>query len=423
VEHGKPIPDQRVVIEGNRIQVMGDVNAVKMPRRAQVVNARGKYLIPGLWDMHVHLWVLPDVVYPLLLVNGVTGIRDVGTGVPLDTLRRWRQEILMGTRLGPPRQLFAGPMLDDGDPNNPNISTSCRLRCFHGVDPALAVGSPEHVRHIVDSLYAAGADFIKVHGLKSETYFAVVNEAHRLGIPFAGHLPYYLPQAVFAASDSGQRTIEHMDGLEECLNDSATVERCRPIAERHIRNETWDVLGPTWMVAMNSTLTERERRRRLRFWPDSITRDWQIPSDSALHRQGRKLPFHLEVAERAGLPILVGTDVGPPIQIGVPGFGLHDDLAIYVDGGLTPLAALRAVTLNPAKFLGATDSLGTVSPGKLADLVLLDGNPLIDIRNTTAIRAVVANGRYFDRAALDHVLRRLRLQVKVGAKPLRPTRP
>jgi imidazolonepropionase-like amidohydrolase len=133
----------------------------------------------------------------------------------------------------------------------------------------------------------------------------------------------------------------------------------------------------------------------------------------------------LSIAEHVGLPILAGTDVGPWV-VGkeLPGFTLHAELAIFATEGLKPLTALQAATLNPAKLFHATDSLGTVAPGKLADLVLLDADPLADITNTTTIRAVVANGRYFDRAALDQLMTAAQAQASEKIDPesgLEPT--
>src|SRR5689334_10176574 len=160
VEQGKHLADQRVVVTGNRIAAVGDAMAVKVPEGARVVDAKGKYLIPGLWDMHTHSRYLTDVFYPLFLANGVTGIRDAWSEIPLDTLLRWRREILAGTRVGPPRQLLVGRALSDDD------------------SAAAQYG--------VDSLKAAGADMIKTYPFT----YSLAAAARHAGMLFGGHLDF-----------------------------------------------------------------------------------------------------------------------------------------------------------------------------------------------------------------------------------------
>lgn len=418
VDQGKLVAGQRVIIAGNRIQTVGDVGAVQTPKGAQVVDARGKYLIPGLWDLHTHSNRSTDVFYPLFVANGVTGIRDAGSPVPLDTLLQWRREILAGTRVGPPRQVLSGQSIAGPE-------KGCERRKTNNSPQTCVADAADAVR-VVDSLKAAGADMIKPRAVTPALYFVIAAEARRLGIPFGGHAGSGLeiggfggsqgPETAIEASDSGARIVDHGYGgvFSQCLAiDDATLAACRSLAEHLRRNDTWVELDR--FEGNEFGFADQMQK----FWAGSLPSGrWlnRLPSDSALDSMG--------IAQRADLPIGAGTDVGGVEKDGetlspntaVAGFMLHGALARYVLDGLTPLTALRTATLNPAKILHATDSLGTVAAGKLADLVLLDADPLTDIMNTTAIRAVVANGRYYDRAALDQLLTEVRAKVQRGIK-------
>lgn len=381
VVRGKLLPAQRLVITGTRIQAVGDMGAVKVPKGAQVVDARGKYLIPGLWDMHGHVFSYPDIMYPLFVAYGVTGVRELGQRgrfFGADSFRLWQREIAAGTRVGP---RVPGPSfdLDFGD-------------CTVDIPTWDSRTTPDQARRVVDTIRAAGFAFIKVHGGGTRTtYFAMAAEARRRRIPFAGHLPEYVTP--IEASDSGQRSFEHMNvPMAPCTlwHDSTVtkseteIEReCAALADRLVRNGTWFI--PTLGIL------SAERA------PDS---SFVVKMSPITQDRGRLM-------HRVGIPMLAGTDVNDLFglhQFLTPGISLHDELALFVQIGMTPLEALRTATINPAQYWRATDSLGTVESGKLADLVLLDADPLVDIHNTTRIHAVVANGRYFHRAALDILL-------------------
>jgi hypothetical protein len=432
VVHGTRIPAQRVVIVGSRIQRMGDAKTVAVPPGAQLVNGQGKYLIPGLWDMHVHMRRYQDFFYPLFLANGVTGIRDAGSEVPLDTLVLWRREVITGARVGPPRQLLSGPAVDEFNRDGKDTVCIRRHHTFH-----ICVADSADARHVVDSLKAAGADLIKTYGLKQHLYFVIAAEARRIGIPFGGHLT---AATAIEASDSGAGLLDHANSSgdldKRCLlYDTASVAQCQPLAERFRQNGTWwlptltrslegaDELGaelglPLGPAAQGLYMCFFSAAKR--FWAGAVFHPDQL-SDStrAVLRARTAGDSTLNLVQRVGLPILAGTDGGAPVMTRMPpGFSLHGELAMYVAEGLTPLETLQAATLNPAKYLRGTDSLGTVAPGKLADLVLLDGDPLTDITNTIRIRAVVANGRYFDRAALDQLLAAVQAKAKQEPQPL-----
>lgn len=431
VQRGRRLPAQRVVVVGHRIRTIGNARIVPIPAGARVVDARGKYLIPGLWDMHTHANQRATLLYPLFIANGVTGIRDASSSVPLKTLRLWRHEILAGTRVGPPRQLLSGAAIDDS-----------AFGCIGGPENKshLCVSTPAAARATVDSLKATGADIIKTYNLSRPTYFVVAAEARHVGVPFGGHLSAETATAI-EASDSGARILDHSlskDLAGKCLSArTASEAQCSTVAEHFRHNNTWWV--PTLFIeayaprllresmlgfgggsgkqSPTNDLLTRINTFATAFWrgtafrPEQL-RDAIVPlfGDTVRSVAAPELGSVLRIPHQVKLPILAGTDVnGQALStknpaLGMAGFVLHAELAMYVDRGLTPLEALQSATLNPAKLLGATDSLGTVASGKLADLVLLDADPLVDISNTTMIRAVVANGRYFDRSALDQLV-------------------
>lgn len=424
VRNGKHLPAQRVVIVGNRIEAVGAASAVQVPRGARVVDAAGKYLIPGLWDMHVHPRYYTDFFYPLFIANGITGIRDGWSDEPLDTLLQWRREIVAGTRVGPPRQLLSGQALDNcTQPRGPTRGHMC-------------VSGPDDARHVVDSLTAAGASFIKTYALDRATYFTVAAEARKVGIPFGGHLT---AATAIEASDSGVGILDHIntsgDLDQRCLEGAASVEQCQPVAEHFRKNGTWWVatLSRRWLGANQDAPPQPGARTQaiLRhfhhvasaFWAGEPVPPGNWLRDSVDGATGAGTPPDatglLALAHRVGLPIMAGTDDGSPVMTQEPpGFALHLELALSVSEGRTPLEALQAATLNPPHFFHGGDSLGTIAPGKLADLVLLDADPLVDITNTTTIRAVVANGRYYDRAALDQLLATVQAAAKHEPQPL-----
>jgi imidazolonepropionase-like amidohydrolase len=278
---------------------------------------------------------------------------------------------------------------------------------------------------------------IKIRGVSREMYFVLAAEARRMGIPFGGHASL---ETAIEASDSGASIIDHptyqvtsgSGGIcALCWPTAASligaahgsIDSCQAVADRFRRNGTWWV--PTLLVQeIDGGGTQADKiRTRIKeiskeFWAGSLLNgNWLHDSTRTNSYTPTDSSSIMYIIRRVGLPILAGTDmnVGPyKMWENPPGFVIHAELAIYVAEGLTPLEALQTATLNPAKLLHATDSLGTVAPGKLADLVLLDANPLADITNTTTIRAVVNNGRYFDRAALNELLTDVQAKAKQG---------
>lgn len=418
-----PQPDMTVVVEDKHVVDLGKSGAVRLPPHAIVVDARGKYLIPGLWDMHVHTvfgdWLPRNerVTLPLFVANGITGVRDMGSD--LEVVKQWRAQIDAGKLLGP-RMVIAGPMLDGPEPRFPSSAP---------------VANAADGRRVVDELKARGVDFIKIQSLiPRDGYFAAADEAKKIGITFVGHVP----DAVRAseASNAGQKSIEHFTGIFEgssTIEDQLIVgpkslgrnvstfdpERARNLIELMAKNQTWQV--PTlvwergqWLIDDIDLRHDPLTKYAPKAWTDST---WPMFVKAILSDMDtdplsvRKHFFQMELDMtlamfRAGVPFMAGTDTAAGVHI-FPGFSLHQELALFVQAGLTPMQALQTATRNPAQFMGRLADMGTVEKGKLADLVLLDANPLDDIANTRRIRAVVLAGRYFDRAQLDHMLRQV----------------
>ncbi|MGH7472115.1 MAG: amidohydrolase family protein, partial [Longimicrobiales bacterium] len=372
-----------MLVQGNRIAAEGPATSTRVPADARVIDGRARYLIPGRWDMHVHT-VMPggaDVLY-LYVANGVTGVRDMAG--EWDQLRQWRQEIASGARIGP-RLVLSGPYLEGGDVPIPHLL----VRTAADAQPA------------VDSLVRLGVDFVKVHGqLTRETYFAIARAARLRAIPFVGHVPRTVQTA--EASDSCQRSIEHLLTIpNQCTTAEVTalaprfaiqgaLGRCvtedlGPLFARFVRNDTWMV--PTLVAQVE---VARWPKRDLpgdslaRYLPDSlrsyVAQIFPMPADVPPGADSVGLALFQKRVEvvgalhRAGVHIMAGTDA--PLRNSPPGFGLHEELRMLVRAGLSPFDALRAAAVEPARFLGKLDSLGTVEVGKLADLVLLEANPL-----------------------------------------------
>ena len=419
---GGPLqPGMTVVVEGERIVAVG--REVAVPQNARVVQAAGKFLIPGLWDMHVH-WQTASHL-PLFTVNGVTGVRMMW-GLPPH--RDWRRQIAAGKLIGP-RLVLAGVIIDGPRPY------------WKG---SFAAATEEVGRDAVRQTKVGGFDFVKVYdSLPREVFFAIADEAKKQRLPFAGHVPSAVSAA--EASDAGQKSIEHLTGMLIALSSEEAelrrqlgeTEALPPGAERGAQlrrlggrmletydapkaaalyakfkaNGTWQV--PTFTVLrVNANMLEPGDADdpRLKLMPAGVRELWTADirrrTESAETRAAQKRFFERRLAlvgemHRAGVGILAGSDVLNPYCY--PGFSLHDELEWLVKAGLSPLAALHAATGGPALYLGRTD-LGSVEPGKLADLVLLDADPTQDIRNSRRIAAVVNAGKYFDRAALDRML-------------------
>jgi imidazolonepropionase-like amidohydrolase len=428
-ETGKEAQNQTVIISGNRISDIRNSKKAKPPADARVVEGRGKYLIPGLWDMHVHAFTEGrfESMFPMFVANGVLGIRDMGTSMPLAEIDQLRKQIANGSLLGP-RFVTSGPILDGHA--KPMRATF------------LAITTPQEGRAAVRSLKASGADFVKVYSwLSRDSFLAIADEANKLNIPFGGHVPFSV--SVLEASDAGMKSMEHLYGIalacatreEEIQNElvkggadlpaqklhyldieasfaSYSDEKAAQVFSHLARNHAWQV--PTFAAEVpdsrlfDTSITADER---LRFIPPSVQKSWSktaiTQSTAGLSPWGKFMEQRLQMVgamHRAGVPMLAGTDAAWYQPYTYAGFSLHDELTLLVRAGLTPLESLQTATLNPAHYLGLEKDLGTIAKGKLADMVLLQADPLLDISNTQKIEAVIVNGRLLERKALDSLL-------------------
>jgi hypothetical protein len=328
---GKEAKDRTVIISGERIAEVKESTDVRLPTGAKVIDAKGKYLIPGLWDMHVHA-VRPErmeSMFPLLVANGVLGIRDMGTDMRVADIDPLRKQIAMGSRLGP-RIVATGQILD-GRPT-PTSGTFA------------AVKTPAEGRAAVRSLKASGADFIKVYSwLSRDAYFAIAEEAKTQGLPFAGHVP--ISVTALEASDAGQKSIEHLTGVDlACATREAEIrgelarggnemtnatrwslevveaiasyseEKATKVFAHFAQNRTWQV--PTFVAFWQDAQFNDSRitsDARLKYIPATIQKQW---SDYAKHNAGpspwnkvfEKRLVRVGAMHTAGIPLLAGTD-------------------------------------------------------------------------------------------------------------------
>lgn len=368
-------PNATVVVSQGHITAVGPSDTVKIPEGTHIVDATGKFLIPGLWDMHGHLTDATADAFPPLIMNGVTGVRDMGGD--LAEIDGWRSEIYSGARVGP-HIIRAGPFVDGPK---------------EGVTNRLTVRTPEEARRAVHDLKAKGVDFIKVHNaLPPDAFFALMDEAHNEHMPVAVHLPKNVSSA--EASDAGAASLEHVETMSESAMwrkgaTAKTVEQAvdevlgpygQELFQHFVKNGTWYV----------PTLVAYERGFVL--WsndPDALKPRLDI------HEKNIEI---VRKMHQAGVKIMAGSDFSDWGM--VPGVDLHNELALLVEASFSPMEALQAATLNPAKFLGKTETYGTIQAGRVADLVLLDMNPLEDISHTRKIHAVVLGGKFFPLASI-----------------------
>ena len=381
-----------VVIEGSRIAAI--VPAGSAPRGASVLDGSGKYLIPGLWDMHTHLSFYGPEALSMTVRNGVLAVRDLGGS--LEQLDGWRAEIDRGTRVGP-RIFRAGPYLDG--PKTFDDSAKGRLR----KETTITITTPEEGRAAVASLKQRGVDTIKTHNtLSRESLVAIAAECRRLNLPLATHPPSR-NMTIEEVSDAGVTTLEHIEMLTESISfanlqpngkpmdpvaalDSITDERAMELFRRFARNGT--VYDPT-LVGYRTFMQEAV---------DLAPKDPRyVNAAKGRTKMFNRFVEYVGLMKRAGVVVVTGTDFGTrpetvPYPVPTPGIDLHDEMKLFVQGGFTPMEALQSATLLPARILRVADRLGTIEVGKEADLLLLDADPLQDIANTRRIHNVIARG-------------------------------
>ena len=397
VTNGRLQSRRTIVIEGTRIVRIE--TATQATRAAATLDGTGMFVIPGLWDMHIHAYFTNDtarfhstseVMLPLFVVNGVTGVRDLGSN--LDATLAARDSVAAHQLIGP-RMLVSGPMLD---------GPSTRYAA------AIKVSTPDDARAAVRMLKGRGVDMIKTQSLiPRDAYFALADEATRIGIPFEGHVPNAV--TALEAMNAHQRSFEHLIGVRDTAN--------ALIAEL-ARNKVWQC--PT-VINSVGTPSDLLNDPGVPFWLRPLVDGWRrsavtqsAASDSAAQAFEARANRRLALIKRMydlKIPFLAGTDAPAGYDL-VPGASIHRELQLFVRAGLTPLQALQTATLNPAIYFGKTAEWGTIASGKSADLVVLARNPLVDIANTRAVVAVVADGRYYAPRELDRM--RLRIMELAG---------
>jgi imidazolonepropionase-like amidohydrolase len=417
--HETATPRATIVIAGERIVARGPAASTRVPPGARVVRASGKFVIPGLWDMHVHVGEIEEDWFPLYLANGITGLREMAASAPnLDRQRRYQQDVAAGRRLGPELFTTLFPM------------------------DAPAIADARQARAEVARRAAMGLTYIKIYnGLSRDAYFAIADECRKRGLQMVGHIPDRV--SAREVGRAGQASVEHLDGI--LLACSRQEPQARWLQQQN--RYPWKFLLDTFDSAKADAVIESFRAGGVWQTPTlmlhnvaALARDHRLPGDAPIQyarrdylngwvRESLESPFPgidadsarrlLTVyrdlvgrMDRRGVRILAGTDT--PAAYSVPGFALHEELALLVESGLSPAAALRAATSSPAEFLHITKDYGSIDPGEIADLVILEANPLVAIANTTHIHAVIRRGHIVDAAALHDMLEGVRTAV---AKP------
>ena len=350
--------------------------------RPGAINGTGKYLIPGLWDMHVHLWDKKPA-FGSYLANGVLGVRDMGSDFA--RTRAWRADVAAGRLIGP-RILTPGSPVDGLGPENPKMLV-------------VRAGSPEQARRSVDALDGQGSDFIEVLStLSPDAYFALAQRARVIRAVFAGHVPDSV--TVLQAIDARQRSMEHLFGIAlACSSEEKELREARSLAiDKDDKVELARIRARTYETFNESRATELfQKMVRYDVWqtPTLILRRRISPTDYEFHTR------LVALMQRNGVSLLAGTDTG---EEGVrAGEALHEELESLVQAGLTPAQALRTAITNPARYFGIEAHSGSIAQGRRADLVLLDANPLENISNTRKIAAVIVQGRPIDRKQLERL--------------------
>ena len=425
--------NQTLVIKDGKIYKIFQSNQVKLSNKNTIINGNGKYIIPGLWDAHIHFAFLEELapnMLDLFLGYGITSVRD--TGGQIEFVKKWKDKANSDT-LNYPRVMIAGPLLDgkynvyDGsDPWHPHLSTKNNT-----------VQSVEQQVHYLDSL---DVDLFKAYEMLTPNQFKKITElARKKGLKVTGHVP--LSMDVISASNAGLNSMEHMRNLEmscasnadellkertELLKNSNNLsgaalrskihrtQRMKAI-ENHDdakANEVFKVLAKnqTWQIPTMTLYVSDRYKEDFKYMPTEIRRKWEKGLASLVDK---KNPFEnkkyakwmfkmIKKVHDNKIGIMAGTDT--PIAYLTPGLSLHEELNLFVKAGLTPLEALKTATVNPAKYFKLDSKLGLIKENMLADLVILDKNPLEDINNTKQINSVFKNGNYVSRKKLDEIL-------------------
>jgi tetratricopeptide (TPR) repeat protein len=422
VAKGKIKAHQYVGILDDRIALIAS-KPIRVDQSTIRVEGSNKFLIPGLWDMHGHYtWNYEDTT-PLLIANGVIGVREMWGDMA--TIRQIRKQNEAGEIITP--EIISSGAIIDGDP--PAWSGSAVVR------------NAEEVKREIQQQIEQGVDFLKVYSLLSrETYFQIASEAKQKAIPFAGHIPEVIN--AFEAVEAEQQSIEHMINiLESCVKDSAeylSLVETYGMRSQEVRQFTIDTFDENTFQQLNQQLAQSDswlcptltvlkafsylndstftRDQRMEYLPSYISSGWRTAggrSEAYWQTMRDRFEFYQQIIgqmQDAGVKFLAGTDFPNPFCL--PGFGIHDELELLVESGFSPQEALASATINPAIFLNKTDDYGEIDTGKIASLVLLNDNPLEAIQNTQKIEAVFLKGKYFKKLQLESLLNKAALMAQ-----------
>lgn len=439
------IANQTVIVQGEKILKVVSSNELQLSPKNKIIDGTGKYLMPGLWDAHIHFAYMEELapsMFDLFLGYGITSVRD--TGGEINFVKSWKDKALADPK-NAPRVMIAGPLLD----GLPNV--------YDGSDPGhppLSVGlaTEDAITKKLNELDSLGVDLLKAYEMLSPEQFTQITKiAKEKGLKITGHVP--LSMDVVSASNAGLSSMEHLRNLElSCASNADELwqqrllllkeekdsaggalrskihdlqrevavknyddNKANEILKVLAKNETWQI--PT--LALSAFLTNRhfeneDWQESIAFLPESIEQKWKESAETL--NKTPVTPFRIQYSEwfinmvnkvhNAEIEIMAGTD--SPIALLTPGQSLHEELAMLVKAGLTPLEAIKTATINPAKYFNLENELGLIQEGMWADMVLLDANPIENIENTKTIHAVIKNGKYFDRNELQTILKRAR---------------
>lgn len=396
VEEGKFKERYTVIVEGDRIREVGPASQVSVPEEATIIDGSGKYLIPGLSEMHGHIppptapaQFVEDVLF-LYLANGITTVRGM---------------------LGAPNQLDLRERANSGQLLSPTLYLAGPS--FNGN----SIESPEQAIEKVARQAEEGWDLLKIHpGLTRAEYDALAEKAHQVGIEFAGHVPEDV--GILHALEKGQQTIDHLDGYlqyaggagENPLDESKLRESVEATVEAGAR------VVPT-LALWETIIGARELDRltsypELEYMPAEMVEGWTRNVRDRLENLPGTIQERKEVArnrlrllnelQKAGVGVLLGTDA--PQLFSVPGFSVHREIARMQDAGMTPLEIIRSGTVNVGQYLADKDSFGKILPGHRADLILLEADPLMDLTSLRNQAGVMVRGRWLSRQEIDQRL-------------------
>ena len=414
----EPRPDQTVLIMGDRIGTIGPSADVKVPRKVRVVDGTGTYLLPGFWDLHVHLhFATPDVL-PVFVANGITGIRELDTRMPeIDSIRaRARSGSLLT-----PRIMAAGKMIEAAE-IKPFLTQGPKIISDFALADRIFVKDTVEARATVRELAALKPDLLKHHNaVKREVYFAVLDEAKKAGLRVSGHFPMGEKMTLREVAEAGQASIEHL-GWPGVAADFKQMSPGGQDSLMAIVKASGLAFVPTLVVgdfasegspdADSIRFAQSHQDPRARFVTSQLWDVWDgMVKIMAMYRKSGAMSqfnFPAEIAmlrrfHQAGVPILPGTDF--MVQFLFPGSSAQEEVANLVTQiGMTPHEAIQAASRRSADLVGLGAETGTIETGKSADLFLVDADPLADITNTRRIVGVARQGKYFDRAQLDSLL-------------------